>query len=204
MRQKNRESQVHAERPGKIDRNKIYRIRFYIKSYNARMRERGQHGGPVTHTHQKVFDAIVSFINWTNGNCFPSLATISARAGCACSTVIEALKTLEAAGILARVRRAKLITRRVGGRIYRIPARTSNGYVFLMPTILSAVLAPIARAVRPDPGPHVPRDHAGLAIFAAQSRQGAPGPTFGRGCETRLDAAVAAARIKLGVKPIAN
>lgn len=202
MSDKTPKSQVPVERPGKIDRNKIHRIRFYIKTYNARMRERGQHGGPVTHAHQQVFEAIVKFINWTNGRCFPSIATIAARAGCVESTVVEALKTLEAAGVLARIRRTRWVARRARGRTYRVPARTSNRYMFHLPNILYAAFRPAAKALRPDAGPQLPIDRSGLAIFAARTGQAAPLPSLGRGCESRLDAVVTAARARLGIKPL--
>lgn len=187
----------------KIDRNKICRIRRYIRTYNARLRQRGQHGGPITHTHCQIFDAIVQFINWSNGLCFPSIKTISERAGCAESTVQAALKTLQAAGVLARIRRTKWVVRRAHGRTYRVPVRTSNRYIFLLPTaVQAAAIAPSARAHTPDRGPQLPRDLAGLTIFAAMTRQAPPGPTLGRGCESRLAPVIAAYRARRGIKPL--
>jgi DNA-binding transcriptional ArsR family regulator len=195
-------SQGLTERPGKIDRNKICRIRAYIRTYNARMRNRGQHGGPITHAHEKVFNAIVSFVNASNGACFPAIASIASRAGCAPSTVSEALKSLETAGVLARIRRTKWVIRRARGRTYRVPTRTSNSYLFLLPTLVQVLLEPLVKAVGSDSGRRLPRDHAGLAIFAARTRQAAPGPSLGRGCVSRLDALTSAFRARMGIKPI--
>ena len=75
------------------------------------------------------------FHNARSGLCFPSYETIAARAGCARSTVAEAIKALEDAGLLTWVNRIKRVRERCedlfghrGSRVRVI--RTSNGYRF--------------------------------------------------------------------------
>jgi DNA-binding transcriptional MocR family regulator len=70
------------------------------------------------------------FHNVANGRCDPSLDTLAAAAGMARSTVVEALKRLEAAGILERIRRARWI--RQAGR--KRCVQWSNAYRLNVPT----------------------------------------------------------------------
>ena len=73
-----------------------------------------------------------------DGCCFPSYEAIAAKAGCARSTVAEALKALEWAGVLTwqhRITRIRERCRDLFGRIgwrWRV-IRTSNAYVFRDP-----------------------------------------------------------------------
>jgi hypothetical protein len=75
------------------------------------------------------------FHNARSGLCFPSYEKIAERAGCARSTVAEAIKSLEDAGILSWVNRIKRVWERVpglpgiGATQTRV-VRTSNAYVF--------------------------------------------------------------------------
>jgi DNA-binding transcriptional MocR family regulator len=79
-----------------------------------------------------------SFHNARSGLCFPSYETMAARAGCARSTVAEAIKALEAAGILSWVNRITRIRDRVPDMFgqwasrWRV-IRTSNAYHFRDP-----------------------------------------------------------------------
>jgi hypothetical protein len=72
------------------------------------------------------------------GRCYPSYEAIAARAGCARSTVAEALKVLEGAGVLTWQHRTTRIRERCAdlfghqGRRWRV-IRTSNAYVFRDP-----------------------------------------------------------------------
>ena len=73
-----------------------------------------------------------------SGCCFPSYETIAGKAGCARSTVAEAIKALEFAGVLTwqnrivRIReRCRDLFGRVGWR-WRV-IRTSNAYVLIDP-----------------------------------------------------------------------
>ena len=78
------------------------------------------------------------FYNARSGCCFPSYETIAARAECARSTVAEALKALEWAGVLTwqnRITRIRVCERDLFGHWasrWRV-IRTSNAYVFRDP-----------------------------------------------------------------------
>jgi Helix-turn-helix domain len=68
------------------------------------------------------------FHNAKSGLCFPSYETIAEAAGCARSTVAEAIKALEAGGVMTWVNRLKRVRDPLGGRARVL--RTSNGYAF--------------------------------------------------------------------------
>ena len=76
--------------------------------------------------------------NSRDGRCFPSYEAIAAKAECARSTVAEALKALEWAGVLTwqnRITRALVRQRDLFGRWSHrwTVIRTSNAYVFRDP-----------------------------------------------------------------------
>jgi Helix-turn-helix domain len=79
-----------------------------------------------------------AFHNARSGCCFPSYERIAERAGCARSTVAEALKALEWAGVLTwqnRITRIREHCRDLWGREgwrWRV-IRTSNAYAFRDP-----------------------------------------------------------------------
>ena len=78
------------------------------------------------------------FHNAHTGRCFPSYEAIADRADCARSTVAEALKVLELAGVLSwqhRIARALVRQRDLFGRWSNrwTVIRTSNAYVFSDP-----------------------------------------------------------------------
>jgi Helix-turn-helix domain len=79
-----------------------------------------------------------AFHNARSGCCFPSYERIAERAGCARSTVAEAIKALEFAGVLTwqnRITRIRERCRDLWGREgwrWRV-IRTSNAYVFRDP-----------------------------------------------------------------------
>ena len=57
--------------------------------------------GPITRAFLEVLEALLwGFHNSRTGRCFPSYEAIAAKAECARSTVAEALKALEWAGVL--------------------------------------------------------------------------------------------------------
>jgi hypothetical protein len=75
------------------------------------------------------------FHNAKNGLCFPSYEKIAEAAHCARSTVAEAIRALEDAGVLSWVQRIKRVRVRCpdlfgadGVRV--VPQRTSNAYHF--------------------------------------------------------------------------
>jgi Helix-turn-helix domain len=87
-----------------------------------------------------VLEALLwGFHNAKSGVCFPSYETIATAAHCARSTVAEALKALEDAGILTWVQRIKRIREPCpdllgeGGWRWRV-LRTSNAYAFSDPS----------------------------------------------------------------------
>jgi DNA-binding FadR family transcriptional regulator len=84
-----------------LDRNAKCRIAAYARAWTARNRQPGQHKGPITRAFLEVLQALLwGFHNSRSGVCFPSYEAIAERAGCARSTVAEALKALEWAGVL--------------------------------------------------------------------------------------------------------
>ena len=96
-------------------------------------------GGALGRAALDVLGALLwVFHNARSGGCFPSYETIAGKAGCARSTVAEAIKALEFAGVLTwqnrivRIReRCRDLFGRVGWR-WRV-IRTSNAYVLIDP-----------------------------------------------------------------------
>lgn len=122
-----------------LDREAKCRVAAYAKAWNARHRRPGQHKGPITSAFLDVLAALLwGFHNSRSGCCCPSYETIAARAECARSTVAEALKALEHAGILSWQNRIVRVRERCRdlfghqGWRWRV-ARTSNAYVFRDP-----------------------------------------------------------------------
>ena len=139
-----------------LDRNAKARIMAYARAWGARHRQSGQHRGPITRAFLEVLEALLwGFHNSRNGRCFPSYESIAAKAECARSTVAEALKVLEWAGVLTwvhRIARIQVRERDLFGRWasrWRV-IRTSNAYVFR------------------DPGPRV----AGVPASKSEIRSG--------------------------------
>jgi hypothetical protein len=122
-------------RPRPLDRNAKARIMTFARALMRRT-EKGKAYGAVTAKALAVLEALLwGFHNARSGLCFPSYATIAERAGCARSTVAEAIKALEDAGLLTWVNRIVRIRERCedlfghfGSRVRVI--RTSNGYRF--------------------------------------------------------------------------
>jgi hypothetical protein len=122
-----------------LDRNAKVRIATYARAWSARHRQPGQHNGPITRAFQEVLQALLwGFHNARSGCCFPSYQAIAQRAGCARSTVAEALKALEFAGVLAwqhRITRVRERCTDLFGREswqWRVHRR-SNAYTFRDP-----------------------------------------------------------------------
>ena len=102
--------------------------------------EKGRAYGVVTAKALAVLEAILwTFHNAKSGLCYPGYEQIAEAAGCARSTVAEAIKALEDAGIMSWVHRLKrvrlpcadLFGESSGSRI--VPQRTSNAYHFTDP-----------------------------------------------------------------------
>ena len=122
-----------------LDRNAKARIMAYARAWSARHRQSGQHRGTITRAFLEVLEALLwGFHNSRDGRCFPSYVAIATKAECARSTVAEALKVLEWAGVLTwvhRIARIQVRERDLFGRWasrWRV-IRTSNAYVFRDP-----------------------------------------------------------------------
>ncbi len=122
-------------RPRPLDRNAKARIMTLARALMRRT-EKGKAYGPITAKALAVLEALLwCFHNTRSGLCFPSYEKIADRAGCARSTVAEAIKALEDAGLLTWVNRIVRIKERCedlfgrfGSRVRVV--RTSNGYQF--------------------------------------------------------------------------
>jgi Helix-turn-helix domain len=96
----------------------------------------GKHYGKITAKGREVLHALLwKFHNAKSGLCFPSYEAIAEAADCARSTVYEAIKALEEAGILTWVNRLKRIWEATEEKdLFGRPChrqrvvRTSNGY----------------------------------------------------------------------------
>ena len=101
-----REKLFGAARGIPLDRNAKARIIAYAQGYNARMKQPGQHRGPITRAFMEVLEALLwGFHNSKTGLCFPSYESIAEKAKCSRDTVYEAIKALEAADVLTWVNR---------------------------------------------------------------------------------------------------
>ncbi len=118
-----------------LDRNAKVRIMMLARAL-MRRQEGGKHYGAVTAKFLAVLGALLwGFHNAASGRCFPSYEAIADRAGCARSTVYEAIRALERVGVLTWVNRlnrvreacADLFGKMTGSR-WRV-VRTSNAYV---------------------------------------------------------------------------
>ena len=133
-----REKMFGLGRPRALDRNAKVRIMHWARCLSRRI-EKGRAYGVVTAKTLAVLEALLwAFHNAKSGLCFPSYETIAEAAHCARSTVAEAIKALEEAGIMSWVHRLKRV--RVacvdlfgvdGVRV--VPQRTSNAYHFFDP-----------------------------------------------------------------------
>jgi CRP-like cAMP-binding protein len=125
--------------PVALDRNAKVRIMHWARCL-ARRTEKGKAYGQVTAKALAVLEALLwGFHNAKSGVCFPSYERIAEAAGCARSTVSEALKALEGARILSWVNRIKRIREAcpdllgANGWRWRV-LRTSNAYAFNDPS----------------------------------------------------------------------
>jgi Helix-turn-helix domain len=139
MRTTRREKVFGPGRAVPLDRNAKARIQAYAEAWNARHKQPRQHKGPITRAFLEVLEALLwGFHNSRTGCCFPSYEAIAAKAECARSTVAEALKALEWAGVLTwqnRITRICVRERDLFGHWasrWRV-IRTSNAYVFRDP-----------------------------------------------------------------------
>jgi len=134
-----REKMFGLGRPRALDRNAKVRIMHWARCL-SRGTEKGRAYGVVTAKALAVLEALLwAFHNARSGLCFPSYETIAEAAGCARSTVAEALHALEGAGILSWVHRIKRVREPcpdlLGDEGWRWRVlRTSNAYAFTDPS----------------------------------------------------------------------
>jgi len=139
MRVARREKVCGPGRTVLLDRNAKIRIAAYARAWTARHRQPRQHKGPITRAFLEVLQALLwGFHNSRNGCCYPSYEAIAGKAECARSTVAEALKVLEWAGVLTWQHRITRIRERCADLFGRVTwrwrmIRTSNAYVFRDP-----------------------------------------------------------------------
>jgi DNA-binding MarR family transcriptional regulator len=122
-------------RPRALDRNAKARIMVLARALMRRT-EKGKHYGTISAKAFAVLEVLLwCFHNARSGLCFPSYESIAEKAGCARSTVAEAIKALEDTGLLSWVNRIVRVRERCvdlfggHGTRWRI-IRTSNAYSF--------------------------------------------------------------------------
>jgi Helix-turn-helix domain len=138
-RPERREKMFGLGRPRALDRNAKTRIMHWARCL-ARRTEKGKAYGQVTAKALAVLEALLwGFHNAKSGICFPSYEKIAEAAHCARSTVAEAIRALEDAGVLSWVQRIKRVRERCSdllgdnGWRWRV-LRTSNAYAFNDPS----------------------------------------------------------------------
>ena len=134
-----REKMFGLGRPRALDRNAKVRIMHWARCLSRRT-EKGRAYGVVTAKALAVLEALLwAFHNAKSGLCFPCYETIAEAAHCARSTVAEAIKALEDAGVLSWVQRIKRVREPCpdllgdDGWRWRV-LRTSNSYAFTDPS----------------------------------------------------------------------
>ena len=144
----------------------------------ARRTEKGRAYGQITAKAVAVLEAILwTFHNAGSGLCFPSYERIAEAAGCARSTVAEAVSALEAAGLLTWVNRIKRVRERCadllgpGGWRWRV-LRTSNAYEPIDPG--APVDRPASKSEKPT-GTEDPRSFPFQELARRSRRSAYPG-----------------------------
>ena len=156
-----------------LDRNQKVRIMAYARAWSARNCRPGQHKGPITRAFLDVLQALLwGFHNSRTGICFPSYERIAEKAERARSTVAEALRVLEWAGVLTwqhRIARVRERCRDLWGRsgwTWRV-VRLSNAYVFRDPASKSENRPGTQNQVTKSlPSPRSPDPDSSLAVIA--------------------------------------
>ena len=111
-----------------LDRNARARLIYLAEALDRRTHEPGRHGGVLRRTGLAVLKALVFGFLGRSGRCDPSLESLARMAGCARSTCVEALKRLEAAGLIQRVARWRAVAANGG----LVVVQLSNAYLFPM------------------------------------------------------------------------
>jgi hypothetical protein len=166
-----REKVFGLGRPRALDRNAKVRIMHWARCLSRRT-EAGKAYGEITAKALAVLEALLwAFHNAKSGLCFPSYEAIAEAAHCARSTVAEAIKALEDAGVLSWIHRIKRVREAAPdlfdgqGWRWRV-IRTSNAYNFRDPS-------PAGR--RPDSSKsEKPTETPNQAFFSSVPRQFSP------------------------------
>ena len=139
MRITRREKVFGPGRAVPLDRNAKARVAAYARAWDRQHRQPGQRGGALGRAALDVLSALLwVFHNARSGSCFPSYERVAEKAGCARSTVADAIKALEFAGVLTWQNRITRIRERCSdlfghdGWRWRV-IRTSNCYQFRDP-----------------------------------------------------------------------
>jgi hypothetical protein len=134
-RPKRREKVFGVGRGRPLDRNARDRLMHRARAMMQRT-EKGRAYGAISAKAFAIFKALLfDFHNVKNGWTFPSYKRIAEAAHCAASTVAEAIKALEAAGLMTWDNRIKRVRERCpdllgpNGWRWRV-IRTSNAYRF--------------------------------------------------------------------------
>jgi len=113
---KRREKLFGLGRPRALDRNAKVRIMHWARCLSRRT-EKGKAYGVITAKALAVLEALLwAFHNAKSGLCFPSYEAIAEAAHCARSTVADAIKALEGAGVLSWVQRVRRVRERCSDR----------------------------------------------------------------------------------------
>src|SRR3954468_4575061 len=132
-----RGSQFGPPERRKLDRNLVAKILFLAEALDRRTRGKGMHGGLLKAKGLDVLRALLRrFYSYATGECFPSYEAIAEAAGCCIETVRQAIRRLEAAGIIRTVRRKVVASfvSRVNRVRFDAAVQTSNSYTFSMPS----------------------------------------------------------------------
>lgn len=106
------------------------KIMGHARAWSAKHKMTGQHRGALTRSALKVLETLLwKFHNSRTGWCFPSYDTIAKEAEHARSVVADALKALEAAGILTWANHLVRVPWKGGIKL----VRSSNSYAFCVP-----------------------------------------------------------------------
>ena len=157
--------------PRALDRHAKVRIMHCARCLSRRT-EKGRAYGEITAKALAVLEALLwAFHNARSGLCFPSYEKIAEAASCARSTVAEAIKALEDAGVLSWVNRIKRVREAAPdlfdghGWRWRV-IRTSNAYNFRDPQAAAGAPVP-SKSEKPTETPN-------QAFFSSLSRHFSP------------------------------
>jgi Helix-turn-helix domain len=132
-----REKLFGTGRPQPLDREGKCRVQHLARALAGQRAPGKAYGYHLAPKVLEVLQALLwTFHNAKSGLCWPSYETIAKAAGCARSTVAEAIKALEDARILTWCNRLKRVRDAVTGRSRVI--RASNAYQFADPARRSA------------------------------------------------------------------